>query len=410
MEIKILSQEDGMAKVGVTLPGVDVTKAIDGVYKKHQKDENFSIPRKGLEENPEAGTLLREAVQELFSGIYQDVMRQVDLPVASEPKVAVLKASEQDGAEFTLTFALRPKMQLGRYKGIRVKMPQVEPTEEEYQEALRSVEAQNLVPTEVERPAVLGDITVIDFTGYQDGVAFPGGAGTDYALTLGSGQFILGFEEQLVGASAGDQVEVHVTFPEQYHAAELAGKPAVFQVTVKKVQEKQQKPLSEQQKQQLREQVAQQKKAQADQEIEDQVLKIVLEEAQVKLPEAMVESEANICVQQFAAEIAAKSMTIEQFCQQTGKTLEGMRKEMYPLARRRIQLRLVLSAIAEAEGFTAEDAEVESCWDQMAQQYGMPKEQLKQYAGPETEAELRAEIISQKAYALLRESTILERE
>jgi trigger factor len=160
----------------------------------------------------------------------------------------------------------------------------------------------------------------------------------------------------------------------------------------------------------VKQQVAQQRKAQADQEIEDQVLGKILEEAQVELPEAMVESEANICVQQFAAEISAKSMSIEQFCQQTGKTLDGIRKEMYPLARRRIQLRLVLAAIAKEEHLEATEEELEGYWDQMSQQYGLPKDQLKRYMGDGVEEEMRQDLMSQKAYALLRESTILVRE
>ena len=408
MEIKILSQDKGMAQVAVTLPGADLAKALDKTYESHSQEAGFSLPREGLDTNPDGAALLREAVQALFGGVYEDVMKQIDLPVASDPKVAVLRASEQDGAEFTLTFALRPDMKLGRYKGIHVKMPRLTPTQEEVQAALQAAEAQNLVTTAVDRPAALGDTTLIDFAGYKDGVAFAGGTGSDYPLTLGSGQFIPGFEEQLVGARAGDQVEVSVTFPEGYQAPELAGQPATFQVTVKEVQEKKPTPLTEAQREQVQAQAAQRRKSQADQEIEDQVLKIVLEEAQVELPEAMIESEANICLQQFAAEIAAKSMTIDQFCQQTGKTLDGMCREMYPLARRRIQLRLVLSAIAQAEGLTAAPEELEQCWEQMAQQYGMPKEQLRQYAGPEMDAELTAEIVSQKAYALLRESTILD--
>lgn len=410
METKIISQENGMAKVGVTLPGESLAKALDTVYQTRQKDEKFNLPREGLAENPEGQSLLREAVQNLFSGIYTDVIKDCGLKVASEPKVAVLKASETEGVEFTLEFALRPEMKLGRYKGIRVKMPAIEPTEAEIQTALEAAAQQNVAAVDVDRPAVLGDTTVIDFKGFLDGVAFAGGEGADYPLVLGSGQFIPGFEDQLVGAKAGDQVDVNVTFPENYHAENLKGKAVVFKVTVHKVQEQQVRPLTAEQESQVKVQVAQQKKSLADQEIEDQVLSKILEEAQVELPEAMVESEANICVQQFAAEIAAKSMTIEQFCQKTGKTLEGMRKEMHPLARRRIQLRLVLSAIAEAEHLEATDAELEGYWDQMSQQYGLPKEQLKHYMGDGVEEEMRAELVSQKAYALLRESTILERE
>lgn len=410
METKILSQEKGMAKVGVSLPGSDLTRALDTVYQAHQKEENFTLARAGLDEAPEGQALLREAVQNVFSGIYSDVIKDCGLQVASEPKVAVLKASEKDGVEFTLEFALRPEMKLGTYKGIHVKMPVVDPTEEELAAALAAAAKQNVAAEDVDRPAALGDTTVIDFTGYLDGEAFAGGQGADFPLVLGSGQFIPGFEDQLVGTKAGDEVDVNVTFPENYHAANLAGKAVVFKVTVHKVQEQKQKPLTPEQEEQVKAQVAQQKKAMADQQIEDQVLGKILEEAQVDLPDAMVESEANICVQQFAAEISAKSMSIEQFCKQTGKTIDGIRKEMEPLARRRIQLRLVLSAIAEQEHLVAGDEELERYWDQMSQQYGLPKDQLKHYMGDGVEDEMRQEIVSQKAYALLRESTILDRE
>lgn len=410
METKIISQENGMAKVGVTLPGANLAKALDAVYQAHKKEENFNLAREGLAENPDGQSLLREAVQNVFSSIYSDVVRECGLRVASEPKVAVLKASETDGVEFTLEFALRPEMKLGNYKGIHVKMPNIEPTEEELAAALEAAAKQNIAAVDVDRPAALGDTTVIDFTGYLDGEAFAGGQGADFPLVLGSGQFIPGFEDQLVGVKAGDAVDVNVTFPENYHAANLAGKAVVFKVTVHKVQEQKQSPLTSEQEAQVKAQVAQQKKAVADQQIEDQVLGKILEEAQVDLPNAMVESEANICVQQFAAEISAQSMSIEQFCQQTGKTLEGIRKEMEPLARRRIQLRLVLSAIAEAEHLEASDTELDGYWEQMSQQYGLPKDQLKHYMGDGVEDEMRQEIVSQKAYALLRESTILDRE
>ena len=410
METRIISQEKGMAKVGVTVPGSELTKALDAVYQAHQKDEKFALPRQGLAESAEGQDLLREAVQNLFSGIYAGVIKSCGLKVASEPKVVVLQAGEDTGVEFTLEFALRPEMKLGRYKGIRVKMPEVEPTEEEIRAALEAAAKENVAAVDVDRPAALGDTTVIDFKGFLSGEAFAGGEGADYPLVLGSGQFIPGFEDQLVGTRAGDAVDVNVTFPDNYHAENLKGKAVVFKVKVLKVQEKQRQSLTAEQASQVKAQAAQQKKAQADQQIEDQVLGKILEEAQVELPEAMVESEANICVQQFAAEIAAKHMSIEQFCQQTGKTLDDMRREMYPLARRRIQLRLVLSAVAEQEHIEATEEELEGYWEQMSRQYGLPKDQLKHYMGDGVEEEMKAEIVSQKAYALLRESTILERE
>ena len=408
MEVKILSQENGMATVEVTLPGKDLTEILDQVYARHQREDKLDLPRETLDESPEGTPLVQEAVQTLFSEIYQEAIEQTGLQVASEPQVRVTQASELVGVTYNLTFALRPEMKLGRYKGIHVKMPDIQPTEAEYAQAIAQAEQQNRVPTATGRPAKLGDITRIDFKGFQDGVAFAGGEGKDFPLTLGSGQFIPGFEDQLVGASAGDQVQVHVTFPEQYQAANLAGKPAVFEVTVHEVQELKWMPLTEDQKQQVRRQADSRKKDLADQQIEDQVLSVILEEAQVELPDAMVESEANICAQQFAAELSAKNMPIEQFLKQTGKTFESMRQEMYPLARRRIQLRLVLDAIAQAEGIQAEEQEINAVWEQMSQQYGMPQAQLRQYAGPDMDAEIRADIISRKAYALLRESTILD--
>lgn len=410
MTTNIISQENGMAKVGVQVPGAELKKSLDAVYATYQKKEGFDLPREGLAQSEAGQPLLREAVQNLFSGIYAEVIQNCGLKVASEPKVAVLSADEETGVEFTLEFALRPDMKLGKYKGIRVKMPSVQVAEEDYQAALTAAEAQNVTLADVDRPAQLGDTAVIDFTGYLDGTAFAGGQGADFPLVLGSGQFIPGFEDQLVGAAAGQDVSVHVTFPEQYHAANLAGKAVVFEVKVQKVQEQRKAPLTQEQIAQVRAQVEQQKKQLADQQIEDQVLGKVLEEAQVTLPEAMVESEANICMQQFAAEISAQSMSIDQFCQQTGKTLDSLRREMYPLARRRIQLRLVLSAIAEAENMEATEEELANYWNQMSQQYGLPVEELKKYMGDGVEEEMRQEIVSQKAYSLLRQSTILERD
>ena len=313
MEIKILSKEKGMAEILITLPGEDVKKAVDEAYDRHKDDEGFSLPREGIDRDPVGVPLMQEAMQALFTGVYGDVMRRLNLPVASEPRVSVRRAGEEMGAEFYLTFALRPEVKLGQYKGLRVKMPEIEPTEEEYRAAIDQVES--------------------------DG-----------------------------------------------------------------------QKLSDEQKRELREAVAQRKRQLADQAIEDQVLKIILEEARVDIPPAMVESEANICVRQFAQELSAGNMTLQQFCEQNGKTEETVHREMMPLAERRIRLRLVLSAIAEAEGFRAEDSELQSALEQMAAQFGMMAEELREKGGQELEAQLRAEIVSEKAYALLRESTILEAE
>ena len=408
MEVKILSREHGMADVQVSLPGSELTKAIDAEFEKRRQAPDFNLPREGADANPDARELMQEAVRTLFSGLYQDALRQTELPVASDPKVSVVQVSEADGAVYRMRFALRPQVKLGRYKGIHVKMPNTGFTEEEFQEALRQVEEAHVVPVKADRPAKLGDVALIDFEGFLDGVAFQGGKGENHPLTLGSGQFIPGFEDQLVGASAGEKVDVNVTFPEQYHAADLAGKSVVFKVTVKEIREPQQTPLNEGEKQELRNSMARKKQEDADQEVEDQVLAIILQDSPVELPDAMVESEANICIQEFAAQLMSRNMTFDQFCQDNGKTYQSVLEEMKPLAVRRIRLRLVLSEIAKAEGFAVEDSEVDIALEEMAVQMGADKDMVRRYLGPDGEAEMRADLLMRKTYTFLRESTILD--
>lgn len=411
MQVTILTQEKNSAKVEIILPGQSLTKALDQGYETYLKShEDAALDRAKLTESPEGQQLFRQAVQDVFSECYGEAVRQTGLQVASEPIISVKQAQEGEDLVFHMEFALRPEVKLGQYKGIHVTCPPVEPTEEEYQTALRQAETVNQVSKPVDGPAVLGDTATIDFTGFLDGTAFEGGAGTDYPLTLGSGAFIPGFEEQLVGAAAGQDVTVNVTFPESYPAKNLAGKATVFQVKVKKLERPERSPLTEEQKNQVREQARQQKRQQADMQIEDQVLGKILKEAQVEIPQAMLKSEVNICMQQFVAELSAQGTDLQTFMQRSGKTQEQMLREMEPLANRRIMLRLVLSAIAQEEGMTATEAEVEDYFAQMARQYGMDKEQIRAYAGDGAESQIRAEIVSAKAYALLRESTILDME
>lgn len=409
MNVTVLKQEKGMATLKITAPGEVLTKALDEAYNVFKKNHSdFDVPRSEVTTSADCADIYRQAVQDVFSDLYNDAIAASGLTMASEPVVSVLQASETEGMEFQMEFALRPEVKLGQYKGIRVKMPNVEPTEEEYEFALAQAAQQNSVPTTVERPAQLGDIATIDFTGYLDGVPFDGGQGSDYPLTLGSGSFIPGFEEQLVGASAGEDVEVNVTFPENYHAPDLAGKATVFQCKVKQVQALELQPLTEEQEAKVRQQVQQKKENLADQQVEDEVLGRILDEAQVEIPEAMVNSEINMVMSQFVSELAQQGMDLDAFQQRTGKTTEEMLSEMRPLATRRIMLRLVLSAIAEAENLTATDEEVEAQFERMAQQYGISAAQLKLYMGEGAEEEVKAEITSSKAYTLLRECTILE--
>jgi trigger factor len=409
MQVSILSQEQGMAVLKIAVPGETLTKALDDAYKVYtQNHPDFAVARSQVLSDPLAEEILRQAVEEVFSDVYAQAVAQSGLAVASEPLVSVLSVQEDTGVEYQMQFAVRPEVTLGQYKGLHVKCPATELTEAELAQALEAARKANTTPKTVDRPAQLGDIATIDFTGYLDGVPFDGGAGTDYPLTLGSGTFIPGFEDQLVGAKTGDHVAVNVTFPENYQAENLAGKPTVFRVQVKKLEELEQMPLTPEQENEVRTQAAQQKKLQADQQIEDEVLGRILAEAQVEIPQAMLDSEVNICMQQFIAELGAQGMDLEHYQQRIGKNTDQMLAEMAPLAKRRIMLRLVLSAIAKEEAMEATEEEIEAQWDQMAQQYGIDKPRLKVYAGDGAEEQIKADIVRSKAYALLRESTILD--
>ena len=411
MKVNVLSTEQGNAKLQILVPAEDLTRALDQEYEtyvKNHKDE--VLDRKHLADTEAGQNLIRHAVQDVFSDLYADAVRESGLAVASQPRITVLKADEEEGIEFTLEFALRPEVTLGTYKGIHVKCPDFQLTEAELESALAQAERQNSQLTAVERPAALGDTATIDFTGYLDGVPFEGGQGTDYPLVLGSGSFIPGFEEQLVGANVGDNVVVNVTFPENYHAPNLAGKPTIFRCKVKKIEEAQVVPLTEAQKNEVKAQAAQQKKNQADQIIENEVLGRIISEAQVEVPTAMIDSEASLLMDQFASELQAQGIDLEGYSQKLGKTVNEMYEEMKPMAQRRILLRLVLGAVAEAEKITVTEEELEAHWDRLAQQYGVDKIRLKVYFGEGADEEVRAELLQQKAYALLRETTILEME
>lgn len=409
MEVTILSQTKTMATLRLTIEGEKLSSALDSAYKTYMdsKPEN-PFARETITTDPAAQNLFRDTIQEIFSEHYSDAIAQSGLTVASEPMIRVLRADESLGMEFEIEFALRPELKLGQYKGIHVKMPETEPTEEDYAAAIAAAERQNSELKTVDRPTQLGDTATIDFTGYLDGVPFDGGAGNDFPLVLGSGSFIPGFEDQLVGASAGDNVVVNVTFPENYGAENLAGKPAIFRCKIKKVEAPEITPLTDEQKEQVRQQVAQQKRMLADQQVEDQVLEHILAEAECEIPEAMLDSEVNICMDQYVSELQAQGMTFEAFLSRSGLTAEQVVAEMRPLARRRIMLRMVLTAIAEAEQLTATQEEVDKHWEDMAKQYGVEPVRLKVYMGDGADDQIRSEIAASKAYDLLRQSTILD--
>ena len=303
---------------------------------------------------------------------------------------------------------------LGEYKGIKLPKMEVTVTEEELQEELKRAQQMAATKEPKEDAAETGDETVIDFVGYKDGVAFPGGDGSDYPLVLGSGSFIPGFEEQLVGSKKGDHVEVKVTFPEEYQAKELAGKEAVFQCDVKKVEAKELPELDDdfaqdasefdtlaEYKEDIKKNLTEKKEKEARAAKENAAVDKAIENAQMEIPDAMLNTQVRQMLDDFSRRMQSQGLTMEQYFQFTGMTLEKMQEEMKPQALKRIQTRLVLEKIAEVENIQPTDEEVEEEFKKMADAYKMEVEKIKELLGDRELEQMKKDMAVQKAVTLV---------
>ena len=309
---------------------------------------------------------------------------------------------------------------MGQYKGIEVEKIDTTATEEEITAEVDKERENNSRTITVEDRGVQdGDMTVIDFEGFVDGVAFDGGKGTDYPLTIGSGAFIPGFEEQLVGAEIGKELEVNVTFPEEYHAKDLAGKAAVFKCTVKEIKVKElpeadddfAKDVSEfdtmeEYKADLKKKVEERKAADAKAKKEDAVIEKIIEGATMEIPEAMIETQAEYLVDDFAQRLQMQGMSMDQYMQYTGTTPEAMTNQMKPQAKKRIESRLVLEAVAAAENIEIDDEAIEAEMNRMAEAYKMELDKIKELISEEEKKNMREDLSIQKAIELVTESAV----
>ena len=310
---------------------------------------------------------------------------------------------------------MKPEVTLGDYKGLEVPKSETEVTDEDVDAEIKKEQEKNSRTVTVEdRGAENGDITTIDFEGFVDGVAFEGGKGTDYPLTLGSGSFIPGFEDQLVGAKAGDHVEVNVTFPEEYQAAELAGKAAVFQCDVKKVEAKELPELDDdfaqdvsefdtlaEYKEDIKKNLTEKKEKEARAEKENAAVDKAIENAQMEIPDAMVDTQVRQMINDFASRMQSQGLTMEQYFQFTGMTVEKMQEEMKPQALKRIQTRLVLEKIAEVENIQPTEEEVNEEISKMAEMYKMEADKLKELLGDRELEQMKKDMAVQKAVTLV---------
>ena len=376
MSLQVEKMEKNMAKLTIEVSAEELEKAIQGAYLKNKNKITLPGFRKGkaprvmIEKMYGKGVFLEDAANALIPSAYSKALNECDLEIVSQPEIDITQLEAGKPFIFTAEVAVKPEVTLGEYKGVEVKKIDVEVTEEEINAELKKEQENNSRTILVEdRPVENGDIATIDFEGFVDGTPFEGGKGSDYPLTIGSNTFIPGFEEQLIGANAGEKRDVNVTFPEEYQAKELAGKAAVFKCEVKKIEKKELPELDDEFAKDVSE-------FDTLEEYKADIKKNLTEKK-----DAMIRTQVNQMVDDFARRMQAQGLSMEQYFQFTGMTLDKLMEEMKPQALRRIQTRLVLEKVAEVENIQPSEERVDEEFTKMAEMYKMEKDKLKELVG-----------------------------
>lgn len=421
MSLQVEKMEKNMAKLTIEVSAEELDKAMQNAYLKARGKISIpgfrkgKAPRKMIEQMYGKGIFLEDAANALIPEHYSKALEECDLEIVSQPEIDVTQAEPGKAFIFTAEVAVKPEVTLGEYKGVEVPKSETEVTDEDIDAEIKKEQEKNSRTVTVEdRGAENGDITTIDFEGFVDGVAFEGGKGTDYPLTLGSGSFIPGFEDQLVGAKAGDHVEVNVTFPEEYQAAELAGKAAVFQCDVKKVETKELPELDDdfaqdvsefdtlaEYREDVKKNLTEKKEKEARAAKENAAVDKAIENVEMEIPDAMINTQVRQMMNDFASRMQSQGLTMEQYFQFTGMTAEKMQEEMKPQALKRIQTRLVLEKIAETENIEVSEDEVNEEIGKMAEMYKMEADKLKELLGDRELEQMKKDMAVQKAVTLV---------
>ena len=417
MSVQVEKLEKNMAKLTIEVPAEELEKAIEKAYQKQKK--NISVPgfRKGkvpramVEKMYGKEVFYEDAANEIIPGAYEKAYDECGENIVSTPSIEVVQIEAGKPFIFTAEVALKPEVTLGTYKGIEVDKVDASITDEEVDAEIERERERNARSVSVtDRPVQDKDQTVIDFEGFKDGVAFEGGKGENYPLTIGSGAFIPGFEEQLIGKNIGEEVEVNVTFPEEYQAEELAGCPAVFKVMIKEIKEKQLPELDDEfaaevsefdtlaeYKEDVKKNLTEKREKDARNAKEDAVVAAIVEDAQMDIPEAMIETQQRQMIQEFAQNIQMQGLSIDQYFQFTGLTAEKMMEQVKPQAEKRIKSRLVLEAVAKAENITATEEDFDNEVAKMAEMYQMEADKVKESIGEEGKKQIMEDLAVSKA-------------
>jgi len=421
MSVQVEKLEKNMAKLTIEVPAEEFEKAVQSVYQRNKN--KFSIPgfRKGkvprhmIEKMYGVGVFYEEAVNDLLPMAYEDGVNESGLEVVSRPAIDVTQVETGKPMVFTAEVAVKPEVILGQYKGLEVAAADLSVSDEDVDAEIKKEQEKNATVVTVEDRAIAdGDTAVIDFEGFCDGVPFEGGKGEAFPLVIGSGQFIPGFEEQLVGKNTGDEVEVNVTFPVPYQAKELEGKDAMFKVKVNEIKGKILPELDDEfasevsdfetmdeYREDVKKNLAEKKANAAKQEKEDRLVDMAAANAEMEIPAAMIDTRAEDQVDDFARRLQSQGLSIEQYMQYTGLDRAKMVEQAKEQAEKSIRIRLMLEAVAKAENIAASEEECEAELAKMAESYGMEVETLKNYFGEREMAQIKADLEVQKAIDLL---------
>ena len=424
MSLQVEKLEHNMAKLTIEVPAEELEKALETAYQKNKNKISVpgfrkgKVPRNMIEKMYGPAIFYEDAANELIPDAYEKALDECEEEIVSAPKIDVTQIEKGKDFIFTAEVAVKPEVTLGKYKGIKVDEADLAVTEEEINAQIEKERENSARTISVEdRPVKDGDITTLDFEGFVDGVAFEGGKGTDYPLTIGSGSFIPGFEEQLIGAELNKEVEVNVTFPEDYHAKDLAGKPANFKCKIKDIKEKELPELDDEfasevsafdtmaeYKEDVKKSLEMKKADAAKIAKEEAVIDAVIEDAKMDIPDAMVETEQRRIIEEFSQRMRMQGLTMEQYMQFTGMTPQALMEQTKPQALKRIQSRLVLEAVAKAENLKASEEDYAAEIKDMSEKYQMEEDKIKEMLGEKGKKQVEEDLAIRKAVDFLVEN------
>ena len=426
MSLQVEKLEKNMAKLTIEVPASDLEKALQSAYKKQKNKISLpgfrkgKVPRQMIEKMYGAEIFFDDAANEIIPKAYADAYDECELEIVSRPEINIVQIEKGKPFIFTAEVATKLEVTLGEYKGLEVDKVSTRVTQKEVEAKIEEEAEKNARTVTVEDRAVQdGDEVILDFEGFVDGEAFEGGKGENYPLTIGSGSFIPGFEEQLVGAEAEKEVEVKVTFPEDYHAEELKGKEAVFKCTVHEIKAKELPEIDDEfaaevsefdtldeYKADVKAKIKEQKATDGKRKQEDQAVEQAIKNASYEIPDAMVDTQISQMANDFAQRIQSQGLTMEQYYQFTGMTEEKMNEEFKPQAVKRIETRLVLEAIAKAENIEISDEKLDEEIAKMAEAYKMEADKLKEFMGDAEKKQMKEDMAVQEAVTFLVENAV----